>query len=139
MRAEESDEWAISICGLNCAKCDMYEASHGNEKVRDEIIEWFKEKRSETLQPEQIRCEGCRGPLDAHWSPDCQMMACAGQKGVQYCFQCDDFPCTKLVEFSSDGVPHHKRTVENMKRMKELGIESWIAEQKAKGQCVFCP
>lgn len=139
MKAENSDRWSISICGLNCAKCDMYEASHGNEKVRDEIIQWFKEKRNKTVEPAQVRCEGCRGPVDVHWSPDCRMRACAGQKGVQYCFQCNDFPCSMLAEFSSDRVAHHKRTVENMKKMKEHGIEAWIAEQERTGQCVFCP
>jgi len=139
MRDENSDTWTISVCGLNCAKCDMYEASHGNEKVRDEIVQWFKEKRNKTLQPEQIRCEGCRGPLDAHWSEDCRMLSCATQRGLQYCFQCSDFPCTKLKDFCSDGVAHHKRTVENLARMKEIGVQAWIAEQKAKGPSVFCP
>ncbi|MHA1582105.1 MAG: hypothetical protein ACTSYM_06405 [Candidatus Baldrarchaeia archaeon] len=42
-------------------------------------------------------------------------------------------------EFSSDGMSHHKRTIENLKRMKEIGIEAWIAEQKRKGKSVFCP
>ncbi len=134
-----SGKWSIAVCGLNCAKCDMYQASHGNEKLRDEIIEWFKKERNETIKPEQIRCEGCRGPLHTHWSSDCKMMLCAKKRGLQYCFQCKDFPCTVVNEFSSDGISHHKRTIENSKRMKEIGIEAWIAEQKRKGHCVFCP
>ena len=132
-------KWSISVCGLNCAKCDIYSASHGNEKLRDEIVEWFKKERNETIKPEQVRCEGCRGPLDAHWSPDCKMMLCARKRGLQHCFQCEDFPCTSVNEFGSDGVSHHKRTIENSKRMKEIGIKPWIKEQKRKGQCVFCP
>lgn len=139
MKTENLGKWSISVCSLNCAKCDMYHASHGNEKLRDEIIEWFKKERNETIKPEQVRCEGCRGPLDAHWSSDCKMMLCAKERGLQYCFQCKDFPCTNVNEFGSDGISHHKKTVENSKRMKEIGIEAWIAEQKRKGQCVFCP
>jgi len=135
----EDFEWKISVCGLNCVKCDIYQAHHGNKKLRDEILEWFRKKRNEILQPEQIRCEGCSGSLEVHWSPDCKMMLCAREQRVQHCFQCEDFPCTKVNEFSSDGTPHHNRTVENSKRMKEIGIEAWIAEQKKKGQCVFCP
>jgi len=41
-----SEEWNLSICGLNCAKCDIYEAGHGNEELRNRIIEWFKKERS---------------------------------------------------------------------------------------------
>jgi hypothetical protein len=139
MKAENSGKWVISVCGLNCAKCDIYDAGHGNEKARNEIIEWFKKERNVTLKPEQITCEGCRGSLDTHWSSDCKMLLCAKNKGLDYCFQCEDFPCTNVNKFASDGVSHHKRTVENAKRMKEIGLETWIAEQKRKGQCLFCP
>jgi len=53
-----SEEWNLSICGLNCAKCDIYEAGHGNEELRNRIIEWFKKERSQTVKPEKITCEG---------------------------------------------------------------------------------
>jgi hypothetical protein len=139
METENSEKWAISICGLNCAKCDMYEAGHGNQKLRDEIVEWFKKERNESVKPKKIRCDGCRGPLELHWSSDCEMMSCATKKSFQYCFECGDFPCKILSEFGSDGISHHKRTVENLKRMKRIGLTEWIAEQKKKGQCLFCP
>lgn len=139
MKIEEKAKWDISVCGLNCAKCDIYEAGHGNKKLMGEILEWFRKERNETLIPDQIRCDGCRGSLDTHWSSDCKMMLCAKKKELQHCFQCRDFPCSILNEFCSDGVPHHKRTVENLKRMKEIGLKAWIDEQRRKGQCLFCP
>ena len=139
MGAENPQEWLISVCGLNCAKCDIYQAGHGNEKLRDEIIEWFKKERKELIEPEKVRCDGCNGSLDVHWSPDCKMMLCARKRGLQHCFQCEGFPCTFLEEFSSDGISHHKRTFENLKRMKEIGLKPWIEEQKRKDQRVFCP
>lgn len=105
----EAEEWDISVCGLNCAKCSLY---HNNQ------------------------CGKCRGDLEVHWSPDCRFLPCATDKGLQYCSECDGFPCEKLEEFASDGYAHHKQTVENMKRMKEIGIEAWIAEQE---KCTFCP
>ena len=132
-------DWEVSVCSLNCAQCDIHLAGHGNEKLRNEIVEWFKKERNEAVQQEQIRCEGCRGPLDAHWSSDCKMMLCAKEKGLGYCFQCKEFPCKTLTDFASDGVSHHRRTVENLKRMKEIGVDAWIAEQQKKGQPVFCP
>lgn len=86
METGSSGKWRISVCGLNCADCDIHSAGHGNEKMRDEIIEWFRKERNETLKPEQIRCEGCIGPLDVHWSPQCKMMLCAKKRGLQHCF-----------------------------------------------------
>jgi hypothetical protein len=139
MKAANSGKWVISVCGLNCAKCDIYEAGHGNEKVRNEILEWFKKERNETLKPKQITCEGCRGPLNAHWSSDCKMLLCSKNKEIDYCFQCEDFPCSIVNKFASDGTSHHKRTIENAKKMKEMGLDAWIAEQKRKEQCLFCP
>jgi len=139
MEAENSEKWDISICGLNCAKCDIFQAGHGNEKLRDEIIEWFRKEHNRALKPEQASCDGCRGSLETHWSSDCKMMQCAKKRDIQYCFQCRDFPCTVLEEFSSDGISHHKRTVKNLERMKGVGIDAWIEEQGRKGKCVFCP
>ena len=107
----EVEKWDISICGLNCAKCPDYHTK---------------------------RCENECGsrPLEDHESSDCVMLPSAREKGYQYCFDCDEFPCIKLEEFASDGWDHHKQTVENMKKMKEIGIKAWIAEQE-KG--MFCP
>ncbi len=61
-----SGKWNLSICGLNCAKCDIYRAGHGDEKLRNEIIEWFRREHNITVKPSQVTCEGCRGPLDSH-------------------------------------------------------------------------
>jgi len=139
VRERPSERWDISICGLKCAKCDIYEASHGNEKLRGEIVEWFRKERNEAIRQDQVTCEGCRGSSEAHWSPDCRMRLCANGRELIYCFQCEDFQCKRVEEFSSDGVFHHKKTIENSKKMKEVGIQKWIAEQKNEGQCLFCP
>ncbi len=129
----------ISYCGLNCAKCDIYEAGHGNVEMRDEIVAWFLSERKEKINPEQVRCDGCRGRFERHWSSDCRMMLCAKSKNVEHCFECADFPCSLLMEFAEDGITHHRRTVENSKRMREVGLEQWISEQERQGKCVFCP
>lgn len=106
-----TEEWDISICGLNCAKCPDYHT-----------------KKCE------IEC-GSR-PLEVHESTDCVILPCAREKGHRYCIDCDEFLCQKLEDFASDGYDHHEQTVENVKKMKELGIEAWIAEQE---KCMFCP
>ena len=130
------DRWDISVCGLNCVVCDIYMAAHGDEGKRRELVDWFKKEHDLDVD---IVCDGCRGPLDRHWSPDCVFLPCAGVKRVDYCFECAEFPCGKVEEFREDGHDHHRRTVENMERMRETGLEAWIEEQRRKGQCLFCP
>ena len=137
--SKKAENWTIAYCGLNCAKCDIYEPGHGNKKKRDEILARLKQKRNRIFKPEQIACGGCRGPLNAHWDEDCKMMLCAKNKKIQYCFQCKEFPCSILKAFASDGVSHHKKTVENLHRMKQIGVNAWIAEQEKNGKCSFCP
>jgi hypothetical protein len=130
------DEWAIAVCGLNCASCPIYLACHGDDDVRRRLTDHFKSP------VESIVCNGCRSePLDNdhHWSPDCRMLLCARGKDLEYCFEWADFPCQVLIDFGADGVDHHNRTVDNLKRMKELGIEVWLEEQKKKGEGGFCP
>lgn len=135
----ETKKWVISVCGLNCAKCDIYIASHGNEQIRNEIVVRFPKEKTEVINPENIRCNGCRGSLEAHWSSGCKMMLCARKRGLKYCFQCEGFPCTIVNEFCANGIAHHRRSIENLKRIKQIGLEAWIKAQKRNGQCVFCP
>ena len=103
------ERWDISVCGLNCARC----------KLRAER-----------------ECDGCRGPLETHWSPGCEFLPCAREKGYDYCFQCEDFPCGKLEAFENDGHDHHRLAVGHLRRMREIGLQAWIDEQPA---VMFCP
>ncbi|GAI47431.1 unnamed protein product, partial [marine sediment metagenome] len=29
--------------------------------------------------------------------------------------------------------------VDNLKRMREIGLDDWIKEEESRGRCVFCP
>lgn len=97
-----NSEWDISVCGLNCATC------------------------GERLEKQ---CGGCHGPTEKCWSPDCKLRLCAAAKGHGYCFECGEFSCEKLQAFATDGWKHHAQAVANLKRMREIGLERWIAEQ----------
>ncbi len=105
----DASKWDISVCGLNCARCGLLASND---------------------------CGGCRGSLEQHWSPDCEFLSCARDRGHAYCFQCGDFPCDSLETFAADGHGHHRLTVENMKRMRAVGLARWIAEQEGP---MFCP
>lgn len=128
------NDWDLSICGLNCTKCDIYMASHGDEDLLKELLIWFKENVDSNI--EIINCEKCRGPTNKCWSDDCKMRSCAIKRDIKHCFECPDFVCDIVEEFAKDGKDHHKRTVENMKKAKEFGLKKWISLQK---EPQFCP
>jgi len=131
----EKERWSIAVCGLNCASCFIYYKRDENdpEVAREtrETIEWFREKKNLELSKEDLMCKGCLGPLDVHWSPDCKMMLCARERRLEHCFECRDFPCPLTEKFANDGLESHRRAVEASKRMKEIGLEAWMAEQEA--------
>jgi hypothetical protein len=40
---------------------------------------------------------------------------------------CDDFPCHQRIDFTA----RYPFLIENGKRIREIGIEAWLAEQDA--------
>jgi hypothetical protein len=128
-----NNDWDLSICGLNCVKCDIYLASHGDEVLQQELLSWFKENVDPNIA--NISCEKCRGPTNKCWSDDCKMRSCSMKRKITHCFECPDFVCDLVEEFVSDEMDHHKRTVENMKKAKELGLKKWISLQKEPQYC----
>jgi hypothetical protein len=88
-------------------------------------------KKNLDLSKKDLICKGRLGPLDVHWSADCEIMLCAREKGLKHCFECKDFPCALVEKFATDEMEHHRKAVENSRRMRKIGLETWIAEKEA--------
>lgn len=131
-----AEGWMIGACGLNCARCDIYLASHGDEGKRLGIQTWFTKMRGRDIALQSIRCEGCGSAPEECWCKDCAMQRCASDRGHRHCFECEGFPCEHLREFAADGSEHHRRTVENLSEMRRLGLEEWIRRHPEPS---FCP
>jgi len=123
------EKWLAAVCGLYCGKCDSYLASHGDRELQRRIAEKVSETTDKEVKPEEIKCEGCWGPLGIHWSPDCKMRSCAVEKGYRFCFQCEEYPCGRLVMFKDK---HYPYVLDNLNRMRQIGVDAWLKEQKAK-------
>ncbi len=128
--------------GLNCVRCPLY-LIPDDKTLAGGVLEWFKSNdwidKSTTVEEFMAKgreCEGCQSAPDKHRSPDCKFNKCAAEKGIEYCFQCDDLPCEELTTLANDGAPHHAQTFRNLKRMAEIGLEEFIAEQDNPS---FCP
>lgn len=105
-----------AICGLFCGICPSYPNS----------------------------CEGC---LSSHVAESCAscgngFRTCVAEHGVTRCFECKEFPCARLEDFShnhiENGICHHEHVIEDLSRMKEIGVTEWVEEQVEAHSCKEC-
>jgi hypothetical protein len=114
-------------CGTDCFNCLTYE---GN------IIAEWKKHLSESLNipMDEVACKGCRaeqGKCKFLPKDQCETWNCIQGKGVDFCHECDDFPCVLLMP-SQQGAPFaHNLKLYNLCRMKRVGIDKWIEEAEA--------
>ena len=59
---------------------------------------------------------------------DCGVRPCHQKKEVDFCFQCEEFPCEN-THFDGN---LHKRWIELNNKIREKGVESYYLESKDK-------
>lgn len=119
-----------TYCGLYCGGCAILLANR--EGTVEEIA------RAEGVQPEELRCHGCKTEVVATFCTDCYMKECAERRGIEFCIECDEYPCERLVAFKEDKYPHHSVVLKNLERMREIGLQPWLSEQKSRWSCPNC-
>ncbi len=108
----------IAVCGLDCLNCDMREAT-SNPGLQQKIAAWFKKELNKDINPDDIHCMGCKGDRNVHWSADCWILrCCVDKKGLEFCYQCVEFPCDRLEEWAK-GSTRYGQALKKLKQMKE--------------------
>ena len=106
----------ITVCGLNCGDCDIYQAG-SDPALAKNISDWYKRERNKDIPPAAIHCSGCVGDRAQHWSGDCEILKCAvDQRGLLFCSGCSEFPCERLTKWAS----RHERYREGLARLKVM-------------------
>ncbi|MHC4558233.1 MAG: DUF3795 domain-containing protein, partial [Planctomycetota bacterium] len=80
-------------CGLGCFICDIFE-----ENLTEQMAELIHQKMG--IPKEEIPCKGCRQQDGKHFhlaNEGCATLNCAKEKGVEFCCDCQDFPCSYLA------------------------------------------
>lgn len=133
---EEFTKSRMAPCGLMCGKCVAFKGGPVQEVSRDlkaQLGDNFDAyaKRFELMNPlfgnypafaelldffASGSCEGCRekGCL----FKECTVTKCVKTKGVDYCFQCDEFPCDR------HGFPERLAAIwrVNNEKMRDSGV-----------------
>jgi len=113
-------------CGLDCFNCNIHE-----NNLTDSLVELIHTKMG--VPKEEIACKGCRQQDGKHFhlqADGCATLNCVKAKGVEFCFDCDDFPCAFLAPTADKATQYpHNMKVYNLCRIKKIGIECWIGEE----------
>ena len=116
-------------CGLDCFNCPVYLARE-DEGLRTKI------SQNMGIPAEQASCQGCRnekGTIPSfNMTEPCSVYKCTEEKGIDFCYDCSDFPCDHLHPYADKAslLPHNTK-VFNLCLIKKMGLEAW-AETKAK-------
>lgn len=70
-------------------------------------------------------CRGGNCRAGDGWA-DCPVRKCCVAKGIDFCFQCEEFPCKLLSEHELFGELFGEKYVRRLREIKEEGLESWI-------------
>jgi len=119
-----------SYCGLYCGACGIFLAN-----MKNRVEDLAKEKG---MKPEDLVCNGCKSAIQSVYCRDCEFIACAVEKKVEFCCDCPEYPCKKISDFKHDKSPHHSIVFKNLELIKEYGVENWLIEQKIRWSCPEC-
>ena len=121
--SDNADAGLVAPCGLYCGGCPVFRA--GSDSALAERI-----SQTLGLPLEQVKCLGCRaekGHISIMGEPVCPTYQCVEGKGVQFCYQCQDFPCLKLAPCADKAqmLPHNTK-VYNLVLLQRLGLKEWL-------------
>ena len=109
-------------CGIHCGFCPLYLAI-SNEQLKKRLTETLN------LPPEKVTCTGCRsidGYCPVIGGEQCATWVCSKGKGLEFCCECADFPCVKLMPCSdrADKLPQNIK-IYSLALRKAKGAHEW--------------
>ena len=122
----------ISYCGLYCGACSFKVAFETQDKVHiSDMPKHYDQFKNNPLED----CPGCR--LENNCG-ECKIRDCAIERNVDYCIQCEMYPCKLIDAFAHDGKPHHEEVLHNFELLKKKGENEWLRIMRNKWTCQKC-
>lgn len=112
-----------AVCGISCANCECHTAKD-SPPLLDYLV-------GVGIPAEKLPCMGCRS-LKGNCpvlGETCATYVCAHKRGVEFCFECVDFPCEKLNPAAdrANVLPHNLK-VYNLCTIKNRGLAKFSEE-----------
>jgi len=125
------DKKLAAICGLDCEACSVYIGTTEEPDRLKRIAENFDQS------VEDMKCSGCRSGNRSFFCRTCDFKDCSEEKGIEFCGECDDFPCEDFRTFQK-ARPHRIEIYEDMKTISEKGWDEWLKEKRKEYSCPEC-
>jgi len=134
----------LGPCGLNCEKCISFEdgeikktAILLKELLGDNFAAYasrfasfdpaFSNYPAFTAFLDRLVSGGCQGCREGECLfQGCRVKDCVKERGVDFCFQCEEFPCT--AHGLQGGLK--RKWEEKNRMMKEMGVEGFYEKTK---------
>jgi hypothetical protein len=120
-----------AACGLFCPSCTLFIGTTDDPARLDALAKHFN------LPLEEVQCEGCRSNRLGFYCRECKMKRCTTEKDIEFCVDCDDYPCEELVRFK-EARPHRIDIWDNLSRIRDIGYEAWFNDMLDHYACPNC-
>ena len=144
----------VAYCGLNCGECGTYKGKFFRMLARElkELIEahdhrdWVSKFGGIDFDYEEFlkgltyytKLESgcfnenpCKGGCQV---PGCMIKPCAKERGVEICFECDEFPCKHFSRF----LERHPDIIKESEDFKRLGKDEWLRKHVQRMERGYC-
>ncbi len=116
-KAMKKETNLISVCGLNCGECEIYLAPDNHEIAKRLVTHFYG--MWDDVKTSDFSCSTCRGDRSECWTEECWIRECCIEnKKLDFCFECIEFPCNKLIEWSKES-EKYANALETLKKMKK--------------------
>ncbi|TYB31750.1 MAG: DUF3795 domain-containing protein [Candidatus Mcinerneyibacterium aminivorans] len=126
-----------SYCGLYCGACPFFNATVEGEEKLDKLYEKIKENNNQ-IEKSDLKCKGCKSNTHSAYCENCEIRVCIEKKDLNFCYECDQYPCEFLSNFRKDSAAHHSIIFKNLETIQMLGVDKWIENQEKRWQCDNC-
>ena len=127
----EADKKLAAVCGLYCEVCSLFIATKEDPERLKGIAARYQ------VSEEAVTCYGCRSEKRGPYCTECRMWVCAARQGIDFCIECQEYPCDHLVQFQSER-PHRIELRDDLERIGAVGYEEWLKEASDNYTCPRC-
>ena len=120
-----------AVCGLFCPSCTVY---IGTAEDPDRL-KLLAKRFGRPI--EDLECSGCRSDNLSFYCKTCTMKKCAADRGIKFCSECDDYPCSELKTFQTEA-PHRADLWTSLEQIKNEGWKKWFAKMTELSSCSDC-
>lgn len=142
--SEVKDKNLVAYCGLYCGDCFGYKGKIADlaRDLRKELRQAKFDRIAEGIPFKEFKhyeecyevlgamvrlrckkaCKGGGGP------PFCKMRKCCQKKGIEGCWQCDEFEACNKLDFLKP--IHGDANLRNLRMIKKVGVDNFLRGKK---------